>query len=78
MFSETDDVIGRTEALKHRIQTCDAHPFKQPLRSVPFNKQNEMDELIENMLPKDVITRSKSPLANELVKNRMEANAFAD
>ena len=67
VFSETDDDIGRTGVLKHRIPTGDAQPIKQPLRRVPYHMQKEMDEQIDNMLQKDVITPSKSPWASGIV-----------
>ena len=67
VFSETDDDIGRTGVLKHKIPTADAQPIKQPLRRVPYHMQKEMDEQIDNMLKKDVITPSKSPWASGIV-----------
>ena len=67
VFSETDDDIGRTGVLKHRIPTGEAQPIRQPLRRVPYHMQKEMDEQIDNMLKKDVITPSKSPWASGIV-----------
>ena len=67
VFSETDDDIGRTGVLKHRIPTGEAKPIRQPLRRVPYHMQKEMDEQIDNMLKKDVITPSKSPWASGIV-----------
>ncbi|MCG8048996.1 MAG: reverse transcriptase domain-containing protein, partial [Candidatus Thiodiazotropha endolucinida] len=67
VFSENDDDIGRTGVLKHKIPTADALPIKQPLRRVPYHMQKEMDDQIENMLKKDVITPSKSPWASGIV-----------
>ena len=67
VFSENDDDIGKTGVLKHRIPTADAQPIKQPLRRVPYHMQTEMDEQIDNMLKKDVITPSKSPWASGIV-----------
>ena len=67
VFSETDDDIGRTGVLKHRIPTGEAQPIRQPLRRVPYHMQKEMDEQIDNMLKKDVITPSKSPWASGTV-----------
>ena len=67
VFSETDDDIRRTGVLRHKIPTADARPIKQPLRRVPYHMQKEMDEQIDNMLKKDVITPSKSPWASGIV-----------
>ena len=67
MFSVNDDDIGRTGVLKHRIPTGEAQPIRQPLRRVPYHMQKEMDEQIDTMLKKDVITPSKSPWASGIV-----------
>ena len=67
MFSVNDDDIGRTGVLKHRIPTGDALPIRQPLRRVPYHMQKEMDEHIDTVLKKDVITPSKSPWASDIV-----------
>ena len=67
VFSENDDDIGRTGVLKHKIPTADARPIKQPLRRVPYHMQKEMDDQIESMLKKDIISPSKSPWASGIV-----------
>ena len=67
VFSENDNDIGRTGVLKHRIPTKDVQPIKQPLRRVPYHMQKEMDEQIDKLLEKDVITPSKSPWASGIV-----------
>lgn len=67
VFSENDDDIGRTGILKHKIPTGNASPIKQPLRRVPFHMNKEIDEQIDSMLKKDVITPSKSPWASGIV-----------
>ena len=72
VFSETDDDIGRTGVLKHRIPTGEAQPIRQPLRRVPYHMQKEMDELIDNMLEKDVITPSKSPWASGIKSSQVK------
>ena len=67
VFSESDDDIGRTGVLKHRIPTGEAQPIRQPLRRVPYHMQKETDEHIDNMLKNDVITPSKRPWASGIV-----------
>ena len=67
VFSENDNDIGRTGVLQHRIPTKDVQPIKQPLRRVPYHMQKEMDEQIDQLLEKDVITPSKSPWASGIV-----------
>ena len=77
MFSENDDDIGKTGVQNHRIPTVDAQPIKQPHRKVPYHMQKEMDEQIDNILKKDVITPSKSPWASGIVLVKKKASDFA-
>ena len=78
VFSETDNDIGRTGVLRHKIPTADARPIKQLFRRVPYHMQKEMDEQIDNMLKQDVITPSKSRWASGivLVKKRDGSKMF--
>lgn len=78
VFSENDDNIGRTGVFQHEIQTADARPIKQPLRRVLYHMQKGMDDQIENILKKDIITPSKSPWASGilLVKEKDGSKRF--
>jgi len=67
VFSDGDSDIGRTGIIKHKIDTGDSRPVKQPLRRVPMHMNSEVDSQIEQMLEKDVIQPSRSPWASGIV-----------
>ena len=66
-FSNSDTDIGRTGIIRHKIDTGDAHPIKQPLRRMPFHMQGEADKQIETMLQNNIIKPSASPWASGIV-----------
>ena len=66
-FSKTDEDLGRTGIIRHKINTRDAHPIKQPLRRLPVHMNDEADKQIDEMLKKDVIQPSSSPWASGIV-----------
>ena len=59
--------LGRTEICKHAINTGDSPPIRQLPRRAPFTLRQKMDEMVEEMLEKGVITPSKSPWASPVV-----------
>ncbi len=67
VFSETDDDIGRTGIIRHRINTGDATPVKQPIRRTPLHLTPEVDKQIDEMLNKNVIQPSTSPWSSGIV-----------
>ena len=68
-FSDSDEDLGRTGIIRHRIITKDVHvrPIKQPLRRMPVHMNEEADKQIDEMLRKDVIQKSTSPWASGIV-----------
>ncbi|XP_058977365.1 uncharacterized protein LOC131802038 [Musca domestica] len=48
-FALTKEHQGRTSVVKHEINTADARPIKQPPRSVPLAKRDEVQKLISEM-----------------------------
>ena len=78
VFSESDNDIGRTGIIKHRIPTGDAHPIKQRPRRVPVHMNEEIDKQLENMLKENVIQPSTSPWASSIVmvKKKDGSNRF--
>lgn len=67
IFSRDDRVYGRTNIVKHHINTGDAIPIRQPPRRVPFSKNQEVEEMLENMISEGVIEPSTSPWASPVV-----------
>ena len=66
-FSKTDEDLGRTGIIRHKINTGKNCPIKQPLRRLPVNMNAEADKQIDEMLKKDVIQPSSSPWASGIV-----------
>ncbi len=67
VFSASDEDLGRTGVVRHKIDTGNAHPIKQPLRRAPVHMNEEVDRHIEDMLEKQVIQPSSSPWASGIV-----------
>ena len=66
-FSKSDEDVGRTGIVRHKINTENAHPIKQPLRRTPVHLNSEIDKQIDDMLQRDVIQPSSSPWASGIV-----------
>jgi len=54
------DELGRTNILKHRIETT-SNPIWQGVRRLPLPKRDEVNKLLNKMQEKEIITPSKSP-----------------
>ena len=67
LFYSGDGQLGRTDTVKHKINTGDSAPIKQHPRRIPVHKQAVADKEIEKMLRSGVITPSQSPWASPIV-----------
>ena len=67
LFSKSKMDIGKASGIKHTIHTGDAPPMNQPLRRLPFHKQEEADSQVEDMLKAGVIEPSCSPWNSGIV-----------
>ena len=66
-FSKSDDDLGRTGIVRHKINTENSHPIKQPLQRTPVHLHSEMDKQIDDKLQRDVIQPSSSPWTSGIV-----------
>ncbi|CAC5357961.1 unnamed protein product [Mytilus coruscus] len=66
-FSKNKDDLGRATAIKHKIDTGNAKPVKQPPRRLPITKRDEVDQEIQRLLDCKIIEPSKSPWASCIV-----------
>ena len=66
-FAGPDDPLGRTNIVKHTIDTGDAKPIKQAARRMNEFQRKIADEEIDKMLAKDVIFPCESPWASPIV-----------
>ena len=67
VFSKDDKDFGRTDIVKHSINTDSRHPIKQRLRRTPMHLEATVGEHINDMLKRDVIEPSTSPWASGIV-----------
>ena len=67
MFSKGDLDLGRTDLVRHSINTGDHRPIKQPYRRLPMWQLQEAEKQIGDMLEKEVIEKSTSPWASPIV-----------
>lgn len=67
LFAESDKDLGKTSLVKHKIETGNAQPHKEPPRRTPVHLRQEIDTNIDEMLAKDVIEPSNSPWAAGVV-----------
>ncbi|CDS36977.2 RNA directed DNA polymerase reverse transcriptase [Echinococcus multilocularis] len=64
IFSWQGVRLGRTNIVKHKIDTGEARPIWQPPRRIPPPLLEEVNRLVEEMLRDEVIKPSKSPWAS--------------
>ena len=78
VFSKSDNDIGRTGIIKHKIPTGNTLPIKERPRRVPEHMNKEVDMQIDNMLKENVIKPSTSPWASciVMVKKKDGSNRF--
>ena len=67
LFFETDEDIGRTALVQHKIDTGNQSAFKQVPRRLPFHKQNEVDEHITDMLKMGITEPFKRSWSSAIV-----------
>ncbi len=67
VFMGPDGKLGRTDLVKHTIDTGGAPPLKQAPRRVPLAQRQVMEEEISAMLEQDIIKPSNSPWASPVV-----------
>ena len=54
LFSKTEEDVGRTKLVKHKIDTGDKAPIKQQPRRLPIHMQHEVETHISDMLRREV------------------------
>ncbi|CAC5379628.1 unnamed protein product [Mytilus coruscus] len=61
LFSASDSDLGKTNIVKHKINTGTTSPIKQAPRRLPNTLAKEVDEQVDGMLKNGLITPSMSP-----------------
>lgn len=75
-FAWAAEDLGRTNVVKHQIDTGNATPIRTPPRRIPIHWQGELQKLIEEMLEKGVIRPSTSPWAAPVVLVKKKDGSF--
>ena len=66
-FQCEGEPLGRTDKVKHHIETTDPTPIKQRARRFPIHQRDEGNKIVEEMLSADVIEPSSSPWSSPVV-----------
>lgn len=67
LFAVSNSDLGRTDIVRHTIDTGDARPIKPPARRVPVHMRDEVDTLVDAMLQKKVIEPPTNPWSSGIV-----------
>ena len=74
-FAKGPDDLGRTHLVQHEIWTPpDLRPLWQSARRLPFWKQTEAKEIVDDLLRRDLIEPSTSPWADPVVMVKKKDN----
>ena len=68
VFSKGDGDLGRTDLVKHGINTGSARPIRERLRRQPACNQREIDRHVSDLLARNIIQHSDQILLNNYQK----------
>uniref|UniRef100_A0A5S6QWK9 RNA-directed DNA polymerase n=1 Tax=Trichuris muris TaxID=70415 RepID=A0A5S6QWK9_TRIMR len=67
VISTSEEDLGKTSLVKHRIKTGNVRPIKVPGRRMPFARRQEVQSFIERMLRQGIIEQACSPWSAPVV-----------
>ena len=67
IFAACSSELGRTDKVKHQIDTGSSAPIRQQVRRVPPVRREEVKKLLKDMLAQDVIPPSNSTWASPVI-----------
>lgn len=76
LFAKSNNDLGKTNIVKHKIDTGDARPIKQPVRRAPAHLSKEIERNIEEMLEYNIFEPSISPWASPIVLVKKKDNSY--
>ena len=78
VFAMNKDQLGKTDVLQHRIYIGDAPPIRQQFHRMCPQKKQELRALLAEMLSKEIIQPSSSPMSSlvVLVKKKDRTSRF--
>ncbi|CAC5402085.1 Transposon Ty3-I Gag-Pol polyprotein,Transposon Ty3-G Gag-Pol polyprotein [Mytilus coruscus] len=76
LFASSDVDLGRTNLVKHEINTGNARPFKEPPRRTPYHLNKVVNDNLDKMLQKGIIEPSYSPWAAGIILVKKKDNSY--
>ena len=76
MFARSDDDLGCTNAVRHRIRTVDDIPVVTPYRRIPTTQLDEVKQHLQQLLRNGTIVESNSDYASAIVLVRKKSGAL--
>ena len=67
VFSLSEQDLGRTNLIRHYIDTGNARPIKQPPRRTSPSKHVEIERQVEDLLQRGIVKKSNSPWSSPVV-----------
>ena len=67
VFAASSSDLGRTDVVRHEIDTGDARPIRQPARRLPIHRRSEAEEHVQDMLERWIIEPSNRSWASHIV-----------
>jgi hypothetical protein len=67
VFAQSDEDLGRTELVRHEIDTGEGRPIKQHPRRLPMMMRDVEQQEVNRMLSQNIIVPSSSPWASPTV-----------
>ena len=76
VFAKSDDDLGCTSAVQHRIRTTDDIPVTMPYRRIPPTQLDEVKDHLQRLVRTGAIVESKSDFASAVVLVRKRSGAL--
>ena len=75
VFAKDKHELGTCNLIKHKIDTAEALPIRQPLRRTPQGFEDEEEKYLKDQIESGVVVPSKSPWASPVVLVRKKDNS---
>ena len=76
VFAQSDDDLGCTSAVQHRIRTTDDIPVTMPYRRIPPTQLDEVKDHLQRLVRTGAIVERKSDFASAVVLGRKRSGAL--
>ena len=76
VFAQSDDGLGCTSAVQHRIRTTDDIPVTMTYRRIPLTQLDEVKDHLQRLVRTGAIVESKSDFASAVVLVRKRSGAL--